>query len=170
VVTVVALATLAGCGSGGGKKNAGESFATAPSTTFAAGAPGSVATAPTTTPAASRQPDLSLNSFKAPSGNIGCHLESGLARCDIREHSFAPPPKPANCDLDWGSAVQVSGGPSGFVCAGDTVFDPAATALAYGQRARQGSVVCESAEVGLTCTEEAGGHGFFLSRERYRLF
>jgi hypothetical protein len=164
-VIVVVAALIAACGSGGGKKSAGESFATAPPTTVAAD---TRATGPSTT---TRPPDLTVKSFRSPSSNIGCGVDAAATRCDIRQRSWSPPPKPASCDLDWGNGVQVSGdGPGGFACAGDTVFDPAAPVLAYGQRTRQGSTVCESAEAGVTCTNEASGHGFFLSRERYRLF
>jgi hypothetical protein len=115
--------------------------------------------------------DVSLKSFKSPTGNIGCMLDASYARCDIRERSWPQPPKPGNCDLDWGNALAVSAGrPGTIVCAGDTVFDPAAPVLPYGQRTRQSSIVCASAESGVTCTHEASGHGFFLSRDSYRLF
>jgi hypothetical protein len=94
-----------------------------------------------------------------------------LARCDIQQRAWSPTPKPANCDLDWGSALRVeTTSPGNFACAGDTVFDPAAAVLGYGQRTRQGSFVCDSAEAGVTCTNEGTGHGFFVSRERYRFF
>jgi hypothetical protein len=165
------LVALAACSSGGGTKTKDETFATtsAPTTTLGAGAqrtPGGGATTTTT-----HVPDLSLTSFKAPSGNIGCEVSPDATRCDIREHTWATPPKPATCDLDWGQGIQISGldKPS-FVCAGDTALDPASTVLSYGGRTRQGSVVCESAQAGVTCTNEASGHGFFLSRDDYRIF
>jgi len=158
-VAVLALVTLAACSSGGGSNQSASS-----STTTGATAP-----PPTTRPKVS---DQQLSAFRAPSGNIGCELAATqVARCDIREHSWTPPPKPANCDLDWGFGVQVATtGEAGFVCAGDTALDPSSAVLAYGQRARQGSFVCDSAEAGVTCTNDATGRGFFLSRESYKFF
>jgi hypothetical protein len=118
-----------------------------------------------------RGPDLRLTSFQSPSNNIGCEVDASATRCDIKERSWAPPPKPANCDLDWGQGIEISGTDTpSFVCAGDTALDPAASVLGYGQRTRQGSIVCDSEQAGVTCTNEAGGHGFFLSRDGYRIF
>src|SRR4029077_334090 len=124
------------------------------------GAPRATTADATTT---TRPPDLTLTSFKSPSSNIGCEVDASNTRCDIREHTWASPPKPASCDLDWGNGIQISGGATPqFVCAGDTALDPAAGVLAYGQRTRQGSIVCQSDQAGVTCTNEANGHGFFL--------
>jgi hypothetical protein len=172
---IVAMTALAACGgSGGSKKAAPTTTTTAVETTVAAGAPraatggGTVASDATST---TRGADLTLTSFRAPSSNIGCEVDANNTRCDIRERSWAPPPKPAGCDLDWGQGIQISGADKPqFVCAGDTSLDPAASVLAYGQRTRQGSIVCESAPAGVTCTNEASGHGFFLSRDTYRIF
>src|SRR5437588_6753046 len=86
---------------------------------------------------------LTLTSFKTPSGNIGCMVDPHYARCDIKDHSWSAPPKPADCDLDWGDALQISDGAAPApVCHGDTALDPAATVLAYGQRTRPGSILC----------------------------
>jgi hypothetical protein len=169
-VAVAALALVGGCGgSGGGKKSASTTLTTAPESTVAAGAPRSSGGGAATT--TTRPPDLTLTSFRTPTSNIGCEVDARTTRCDIREHAWAPPPKPASCDLDWGGGIQVSGTdlPS-FVCAGDTALDPASAVLAYGQRTRQGSIVCQSDTAGVTCTNEASGRGFFLSRDSYRIF
>jgi len=158
LAAVLLLATLAACGSGGANKQT-----SSPTSASASGSP---------TTSRPHAPDQQLSAFRAPSGNIGCELAATqVARCDIRDHAWSPPPKPADCDLDWGSGLQVaSTGQAGFVCAGDTAMDPASPVLPYGQRARQGSFVCESAEAGVTCTNEATGRGFFLSRDTYRTF
>jgi hypothetical protein len=170
-VVVVALAALTGCSSGEGKKSASPTTTatTAPETTVAAGTPKSQPAGVTTS--TTRGPDLGLTSFQSPSSNIGCEVNASATRCDIKERSWAPPPKPSNCDLDWGQGIEISGSdmPS-FACAGDTAFDPSASVLAYGQRTRQGSIVCDSEQAGVTCTNEASGHGFFLSRDSYRIF
>jgi uncharacterized protein DUF6636 len=107
--------------------------------------------------------------FQTPSQNIGCYLDSSQVRCDIRERSWSPPPKPASCELDWGQGIAVGDGDAEFVCAGDTALGGKAT-LGYGQSAQRGPFLCESAQDGLTCTNTASGHGFFLSKESYRSF
>ena len=109
--------------------------------------------------------------FKTPSRNIGCVLLGGQARCDIRRRDWSLPPRPAGCDLDWGQGLLVGGsGPGRVVCAGDTALDPTAPLLAYGTVSRYGAFDCTSRTAGITCRNRATGHGFFLARDRYRLF
>ena len=106
--------------------------------------------------------------FTMPSGNIGCTMQSdgGVVRCDIRQRDFAPPAKPADCNLDFGHAVVLG---AGFVCAGDTALI-GAPVLPYGSTIRQGKYECRSDEVGVTCTNLEVGHGFLLSAAEYRPF
>jgi hypothetical protein len=116
---------------------------------------------------------LRLSSFQSPSGNIGCVLLDGNARCDIAKRSWKPPPRPPGCsdEVDFGQGLQVNrDDESGnFVCAGDTTLNPEAPKLAYGSTDRFGGLFCESATAGVTC-ENAGGHGFFISIQSYRTF
>jgi hypothetical protein len=152
---------LAGCSGGGTHK------AAAPTTTTFEGGARTPSTTGTTVP----QGALSLKSFKSPSGNIGCMVDATSTRCDVRDHIYTPGVRPSNCDLEWGDALQVSEkGIVGWVCHGDTAFDPAAQVLPYGKSVQQGSIVCASADTGVTCTEGRSGHGFLISRERYRIF
>ena len=175
VAVVVGLVALAGCSSDGSNKSASPTTTatTAPETTVGAGAPkaatngGAATTGPTTT----RPPDVSLDGFITPSGNIGCAMGPGGGRCDIRDHTWTAPPKPAECQLDYGDSIESSGsGVPTFGCHGDTVIIQGSTVLAYGQRSRQGSFVCDSEQAGVTCTNEATKHGFFMSRDSYRIF
>jgi hypothetical protein len=55
------------------------------------------------------------------------------------------------------------------ICAGDSVFHGRNPVLAYGTTWRKRGFTCRSRFVGLTC-RNARGHGFFLSRERWRVF
>jgi hypothetical protein len=112
-----------------------------------------------------------LVSFKSPSGNIGCVLgKRDGVRCDIREKSWKPPPKPSWCDVDWGGGVQVGRRHrASFVCAGDTVLGADRT-LGYGKSIRRGRFECFSRTTGMRCVNHRNHHGFKLSRERYRLF
>jgi hypothetical protein len=119
-----------------------------------------------TEPAAPRR----LSTFRSPTGNIGCQMDAGNVRCDIRERSWSPPATPADCELDYGQGVSLgAGGAAELVCAGDTALDDGAPVLAYGDRSAAGDLTCSSEPAGMTCRDSATGNGFFLSRERYEL-
>jgi hypothetical protein len=108
--------------------------------------------------------------FTSPSGNVGCYLDSTSARCDIAERDWSPPPRPADCEFDYGQGISLTPGQKPtFVCAGDTALgggDP----LAYGKSISAGVLQCDSAESGITCRDTATGHGFAISREAYQVF
>ncbi|MCV7154383.1 hypothetical protein H7I57_24980 [Mycobacterium pyrenivorans] len=108
--------------------------------------------------------------IRSPSGNIGCLLTPTGVGCNIRERDWSPPPRPANCRLEYARIAVSRGGPAHFVCAGDTVLDPGAEPLAYGEKVIVGVMRCESAESGITCRDDESGHGFTISRESYNLF
>lgn len=109
--------------------------------------------------------------FKSPSGNIHCQYYDGEIRCDIAQQSAPVPPKPRDCELEWGQAFAVAdNGRSGErLCHGDTVVDARLPVLAYGNVWRSGGITCASEQTGVTCTN-AAGHGFSLSRAAQRLF
>jgi hypothetical protein len=114
-----------------------------------------------------------LTNFRSPTGNIGCVMLDGTSRCDIAQRSWKPPPHPASCshEVDFGQGLEVGhSGKGQFVCAGDTALDPTATPLRYGRTSLEGNFACQSAFTGLTCTDLTDGHGFFISRQRYRVF
>jgi uncharacterized protein DUF6636 len=110
--------------------------------------------------------------FETPSHNIGCYLSAHDVRCDIRERDWNPPPEPKSCikiGLDYGQGLVVGQNRAEFVCAGDTALGGPGL-LGYGHSARRGSIYCISRTAGITCRNAGNGHGFFLSRARYRLF
>jgi uncharacterized protein DUF6636 len=95
------------------------------------------------------------------------------ARCDIVHRAWSPPPRPADCPtiVDFGQGLLVERSGNGrFVCAGDTARDPAAARLPYRTASQVEGFACVSASVGMTCTNRATGHGFFISVQSYRLF
>lgn len=115
---------------------------------------------------------IHLQTFHTPSGNIGCAMVEGGARCDIRKRDWAPLPRPAECpkEVGYGQGLAVSrGGQASFVCAGDTTLDPGASALAYGTASRVGASECISRTDGVTCVNQSG-HGFFISVQSYQVF
>jgi hypothetical protein len=93
-----------------------------------------------------------LVGFTSPSGN------------------WSSPPRPADREFDYGQGINLAAGAApNFVCAGDTALgggDP----LAYGQSVSAGTLRCDSAETGITCTDSMTQHGFSIARERYQLF
>lgn len=108
--------------------------------------------------------------FTTPSKNIGCFVGADGARCDIAQKSWKPPPKPADCELDYGNGLAVDAEQKATVtCAGDTVLG-SKEILPYGEAVRVGSFVCESQSVGVRCTNDKSGHGFTISREKFTLF
>ena len=113
-----------------------------------------------------------LQTFRSPSGNIGCAMFEGGARCDIRDREWSPPPRPASCpdEVDFGQGLSVAhDGSASFVCAGDTALDPTGTPLGYGEVSEVGGTQCISRSEGITCANHAG-HGFFISIQGYKLF
>jgi eukaryotic-like serine/threonine-protein kinase len=109
--------------------------------------------------------------FASPSRNIACVMTADQVRCDVASTTWQLPPKPADCTGAFGTGAAVSGTGSGqLTCAGDTVADPALTALPYGQGVRFAGVVCVSSETGMRCTNAATGHGFRVARASYDLF
>jgi hypothetical protein len=163
-------ATLAGCGGGtetvtvpgppqGGAQAAGTSTAAKTTATTAIPVPARV---------------VHLDTFRSPTGNIGCSLLDNVARCDIEKRSWHPPARPASCPeiVDFGQGLEVgASGAARFVCAGDTARDPASPVLVYGSGSRIGGVECVSATAGITCAGRAEErHGFFISIQTYRIF
>jgi hypothetical protein len=108
--------------------------------------------------------------FTTPSRNIGCAGDATSVRCDIRATRTKPPPKPRSCRFDWGNAFALrQRGRPRRLCHSDTVLG-SSRVLRYGRTQRFGrGIRCTSRTSGLTCRNR-DGHGFFLSRERVRLF
>lgn len=108
--------------------------------------------------------------FQLPSGNIHCMAFDGRLRCDVLNFAYPRPPRPLNCDQDWGGAVEI--GPRGspeLLCHGDTVANPSAPVLGYGQAWHGGGIACTAAQTGLRCVN-VEGRGFEMSRSRLRAF
>ena len=102
--------------------------------------------------------------FRTPSGNIGCGYYDGILRCDVRDGVKPLPPRPANCELDWGAGFWLhQRGEARVVCAGDTALNPTAPVVRYGTTWHGGHIACTSTPNGLRCTN-ADRHGFFIAR------
>jgi len=110
--------------------------------------------------------DASIVFFQTPSHNIGCaYLSSpSTLRCDIR--SGLRPPRPGNCDVDWGDSYGLGAtGRATITCHGDTAINLRSRVLRYGSTWQRGAFTCRSKTTGLRCRNRSG-HGFFMSRQR----
>jgi hypothetical protein len=182
VVSLLVLAALvAGCGGGGSttviERTVTEKVEVPPNGGGGAGGQKEVAAEEAATKKSeeeAQQPKrvIHLQHFRTPSGNIGCVMFDGGARCDIRKRDWAPLPRPASCskEVDYGQGLQVAPrGQASFVCAGDTALEPGLASLSYGTASRVGGSECISRSDGVTCVNQAG-HGFFISVQSYQVF
>jgi hypothetical protein len=164
LAAVLLALVIAGCG--GDTKTVTETKTQAQESGGSAAEP--TASAAAAVPAGNHGPHY----FETPSHNIGCYLDSQSVRCDIRERDWTPPAKPKYCikaGVDWGQGVAVGDHRASIVCAGDTTLGGPGL-LGYGHSARRGPIYCISRSAGISCRNADTGHGFFLSRARYRLF
>jgi hypothetical protein len=101
---------------------------------------------------------------------VGCTIDPSYVRCDSSERNWSLPPRPADCEFDYGQGIGMSQGePASFVCAGDTALGGGGP-LPYGKSITKGALTCDSAEGGITRRDDATKHGFRISREAYRVF
>ena len=188
ICTAVLAVTLAGCGGGSGDTSqppsSGGHTRQPPASQLSSPQPpasqppaGTTVTAPDTTPdrlkhACGNGPVC--DDFVTPSGNIicfGADQNGGFVECDILS-GLNPPPRKGGCDLEQPGLSVTARGDARASCRSDPTpagFDKAIPPLAYGDRWSGFGIVCASAVTGLTCTN-AAGHGFFLSRERWKTF
>lgn len=105
--------------------------------------------------------------FGSPSGNVSCMIYGGVARCDLRTHTYSAPARPPYCDLEYGDSISVgTRGKAYFTCHGDTLFG-SSTVLRYGQTTRVGSLQCTSLTTGMSCVNLRTGHGFLISKSKH---
>jgi hypothetical protein len=171
-----AFATLVLAGCGGGTKTVtvetsrgSSSSPTSPATKSTATTPAKPSHAPSEAP----NRVLRVANFVSPTGNIGCAIAGGVARCDIVNRSWSPPPRPATCSpqVDFGQGIEIGkSGSATFVCAGDTARTPGSPKLAYGTGSGVEGFVCVSRTSGMTCTRAGTGRGFTISAQAYKLF
>ncbi len=112
------------------------------------------------------------NGFRSPSGNIHCQYfdSDAVLRCDLKEISNRPLPRPRDCKNEWGQAFEAFGRrpETGPICYGDTVMDDRLPVLGYGERWERGDFVCRSERTGVSCLNSLGV-GFELSRSAQKV-
>jgi len=113
--------------------------------------------------------------FTSPTGNIHCRVDVRFhfAECGIDRSAWSPPPRPADCEYDWGGTMVVVnlGAPADFDCRSDAPFaQDEPEPLPYGHTVMGGGVECTSRESGVTCTALDSQRGFEIAFEEYRFF
>jgi uncharacterized protein DUF6636 len=128
--------------------------------------------AATASSAAARQ--AKIVSFRMPSKNIACSyigdrsFGGPFLRCDVLS-GLRPRPNGRCQEGDWVSINLKPRSKARPSCASDTVYSPRAPILAYGRKWVVGGFTCYSKQVGLSCSNRKG-HGFFLSRQSWRVY
>lgn len=124
--------------------------------------------------------DVDVKTFKTPSKNIFCMGytpdigdQRGIAqiRCDIINYSYSDGPKPNDCEFDWGHGFAISskGNKGERICTSDTISNDQYKVLNYNQTWRYHQLTCSLNQTGLKCTNQKK-HGFFLSKDKFKLF
>jgi hypothetical protein len=126
------------------------------------------------------EPAAKNGAFKTPSRNIVCGysiapLGDASMECGVKS-GLKPPPARVHCSAgdpnDKRISLTATGHAVPVTCAGDPgpfLVEAKARVLGYGGTWSGGGISCTSRATGLTCKNRVG-HGFFLSRERWRLF
>jgi hypothetical protein len=162
------FALVAACGGGGN----GEAEDAAPSTTATSEPTTTITTAATSTTTAPAATTSSvkvrtLREWRSPTGNIVCGSGKFGVGCTIEQREWTPP-RTEPCPGMW-SLFLGTDGTADFTCeTTNPVIDP--PVLSYGEASYVGDVECVSRQDGMTCSHRPTGHGFFVSRQSYRLF
>jgi hypothetical protein len=186
LVAGLALVCAVGCSSSSADGTAKHSDPGAKTVTVTtstqSGAPASAGTiqTPQPNPLCSGENGYRCDDFETPSGNIKCSAGSGPTgggsiACEIGS-GLNPRPPSSRCTFGDLAGLQVRHtGEAGFECRTDVSLAVADSqtrqipVVAYGAVWHGFGVFCISQETGLTCINR-DGHGFFASRQRWRMF
>ncbi|MBN9621092.1 MAG: hypothetical protein J0H43_15410 [Actinobacteria bacterium] len=113
--------------------------------------------------------------FTTPSGNIACGITgtgSSEVACQVRQHSYPDPPKPASCTLNWASGWLSLGadGVTRGLCLGGPPFASVSNVLPYGSTIGVATMSCRVETEYLACADLTTGHGFAVSRSEYQTY
>ena len=132
--------------------------------------------------AASASADSStrLPGFRSPSGNISCVFLSVTPTllCKIAHADYAKQLQdrcmgPAGAGVDWHGFELSAARKGAIVCSGGALYPgmdrPSYVTVPYGKAWRQKMFSCSSRVTGVNCSNP-NGHGFFLSRQTWRVW
>lgn len=110
-------------------------------------------------------PPVAAESFKSPSGNISCTIDSDRTRCVITSFDYTSPEKPDDCQLEnWGAVVVANKEGAGFSCREAPETSGPARVLGYGESITAEGMTCTSTREGMTCKSDETGVGFNMRR------
>ncbi len=125
--------------------------------------------------------DGSLGTIITPTGNIYCEvyringsinpaLNGTDLICEVAQSTAPIPPKPKNCDFDWGTRFGMGErGKAERACYSDVLFRPKMTRLEYGQTRKIAGFTCDLTKTRLRCVN-LDKRGFELSKAKQKLF
>jgi hypothetical protein len=130
--------------------------------------------------AASADSSTRLPGFRSPSGNISCLFLSGSPTllCKIAHADYAKQLQdrcmgPTGAGVDWHGFELSAARKGAIVCSGGALYPgtdrPNYVTLPYGKTWRQKMFSCSSRVTGVNCSNP-NGHGFFLSRQTWRVW
>jgi uncharacterized protein DUF6636 len=133
------------------------------------------------TASASAGSSTRLPGFRSPSGNISCLILGGtpatllckIAHADYAKELQARCMGPAGAGVDWHGFELSAARKGAIVCSGGALYPgtdrPSYVTVPYGKTWRQKMFSCSSRVTGVNCSNP-NGHGFFLSRQTWRVW
>ncbi|OBA78335.1 hypothetical protein A9W99_24790 [Mycobacterium sp. 1164966.3] len=118
--------------------------------------------------------------FRSPSGDVVCSMAQrhdmndpasygkGVVACQVLNHTYPQPPL-ADCPVAGREYDLEQGTPASLGCQGGLIVDPLPPKFDNGQSWLVGTITCEIAPPGVTCTDSSTGHFLRLSRDSYQL-
>jgi hypothetical protein len=119
---------------------------------------------------ATAQARINPPAFQSPSGNVLCFMNGDApfiaVQCYVSNHAYALPTGDCSGKVDF---VLEPGKPPQGECGGDPGSWPPPPTLAYGQTRSVGTLTCDSAPSGITCTDSGTGHFFRAAEDSYQM-
>jgi hypothetical protein len=122
----------------------------------------------------SKHSALSLTSFTALGGSVGCVIGGGSVRCDVATPSWTAPTQPASCTQSWGNGIVLTNSsaskPAQFACGGTSALSSGSSnTISAGYDDTVGAITCQVRSFGVNCFA-TDNQGFILSQTGYILY
>ncbi|WP_415972998.1 DUF6636 domain-containing protein [Rhodococcus sp. 077-4] len=115
--------------------------------------------------------------FTSPDGLFQCGIVPLSTRTEAGcQGTTTPvPPRPESCMINWGNGIRVTNdGPAAFMCSGGVVYTSGGESidppLAVGATIAAGGFTCTSAVNGISCVDDATGHGFRIAPDSNEVY
>lgn len=115
--------------------------------------------------------------FTSPDGLFQCGIVplSSRTEAGCQGTTTPVPPRPDDCMINWGNGIRVTNdGPAAFMCSGGVVYTSGGESmdppLAVGATIAEGGYTCTSAENGISCANDATGHGFRIAPDSNEIY